>query len=134
MFTLIDAGKPLEIDAAIEDGRVRIPHATLTDALGLELHDGLLCSDTMCIPVQQDAALEHAGAVDLAALAVTLDRPLALDVDERAACLGVSARERVDELASLQAPDFALPDLEGGPHSLTAQRGKKVLLVAWASW
>ena len=32
------------------------------------------------------------------------------------------------------APDFTLPDLEGRLHSLSEHRGKKVLLVTWASW
>jgi hypothetical protein len=36
--------------------------------------------------------------------------------------------------ASLMAPDFKLPDINGRPHSLKDFRGKKVLLVTWASW
>ena len=134
MFTLIDAGRPVEIDAAVDGDRVRLPHGAVKDALGWELHDGLLCNDAMCIPVADTAPLEQAGAIDLAALAAALDRPLALDPAEHAAYLGRSARERAQELASLQAPDFTLPDLDGRPHSLAEQRGKKVLLVAWGSW
>ena len=61
-------------------------------------------------------------------------RPVAVDREERAAYLGVPAAARAAALASLQAPDFTLPDLSGRPHSLSAQRGKKVLLVAYASW
>ena len=61
-------------------------------------------------------------------------RPVALDVDERAAYLGVSASSRAKTLASLEAPDFTLPDLDGRLHSLSQHRGKKVLLVAYASW
>ncbi len=61
-------------------------------------------------------------------------RPVALDRDERAAYLGTSAKERARALASLEAPDFALPDLAGRPHSLAEHRGKKILLVAYASW
>ena len=61
-------------------------------------------------------------------------RPIAVDRDERAAYLGVSAAERAKALASLEAPDFTLPDLDGRQHSLSEHRGKKVLLVAYASW
>ena len=61
-------------------------------------------------------------------------RPVAIDLSERAAYLGVSAAERAKALASLEAPDFTLPDLDGRPHSLSGHRGKKVLLVAYASW
>jgi peroxiredoxin len=34
----------------------------------------------------------------------------------------------------LMAPDFTLPDLSGTPRRLSDLRGKKVLLVTWASW
>jgi hypothetical protein len=61
-------------------------------------------------------------------------RPVAFDPDERAAYLGVTARARAEALASLEAPDFTLPDLDGRLHSLSEHRGKKVLLVAYASW
>jgi hypothetical protein len=37
-------------------------------------------------------------------------------------------------LSSLTAPDFTLPDMAGKMHSLGEFRGKKVLLVTWASW
>ena len=62
------------------------------------------------------------------------DRPLAVDREERVAYLGVSAAVRAARLASLAAPDFSLPDLTGRRHSLSEHRGKKVLLVAYASW
>jgi hypothetical protein len=61
-------------------------------------------------------------------------RPVAVDLDERAAYLGISAAARAKALASLEAPDFTLPDLDGRLHSLSAHRGKKILLVAYASW
>jgi len=72
--------------------------------------------------------------VALAKRAESAGRPVAVDLDERAAYLGVTARERADALASLEAPDFTLPDLEGRLHSLAQHRGRKVLLVAYASW
>jgi hypothetical protein len=88
----------------------------------------------MCVPVPPGSALVTDEGVDLGALATLLDRPLAVDRDERAAYLGVSAGERAGALSSLQAPDFSLPDLDGQLHALSEQRGRKVLLVAWASW
>jgi hypothetical protein len=71
---------------------------------------------------------------DLVDLAQRLDRPLAVDVDEAVAFLGTSARTRAERLRSLEAPDFTLPDLHGRPRSLAEYRGKKVFLVAYASW
>ncbi len=84
-----------------------------------------------------DGRVEVLGAregIERARQAESAGRPVALDRKERAAYLGVPAVERAAALASLQAPDFTLPDLAGRPHSLSAQRGKKVLLVAYASW
>jgi hypothetical protein len=48
--------------------------------------------------------------------------------------IGESAVARRDALRSLDAPDFTLPDLDGTLHSLSQYRGKKVLLLSWASW
>jgi hypothetical protein len=48
--------------------------------------------------------------------------------------LGESAQQRAAALASLEAPDFTLPDVNGRMHRLSDYRGKKVLLVTWASW
>jgi hypothetical protein len=133
-FTIVDDGRAVEIPARVSAGRVRLEPAGLKDGLGWEVHDGLLCSDAMCIPVADERALVSDEGVDLETLARTFDRALAVDVEERAAYLGGSARERAQALASQQAPDFTLPDLEGRLHSLSEQRGRKVLLVAWASW
>jgi hypothetical protein len=79
-------------------------------------------------------AVGEAEGAALAKQAETSGRPVAVDLDERAAYFGISAAERAKALGSLEAPDFTLPDLDGRPHSLSAQRGKKVLLVAYASW
>ncbi|PYN81492.1 MAG: hypothetical protein DMD96_09545 [Candidatus Rokuibacteriota bacterium] len=76
---------------------------------------------------------EREGVV-LAKRAETAGRPVAVDLDEGVAYLGVTARERAAALASLEAPDFRLPDLDGRLHSLSEHRGKKVLLVAYGSW
>lgn len=133
-LTLIDGERAVAVEARISGERVLLDPRSLKDGLGWEYHDGQLCSDVMCVPIADETALLRDGAVELAAFARALDRPLALDVEERAACLGVSARERADTLRSLSAPDFTLPDLDGRLHTLSAYRGKKILLVAWASW
>ena len=72
--------------------------------------------------------------MDLAALASLLGRPLAIDQEEGVALLGTGIAERAHELDSLEAPDFELPDLSGRMHRLSDYRGKKVLLIAYASW
>jgi hypothetical protein len=137
MVTVVDGrdgGEDVhEVDARVVDGRVVLSTDGLA-RLGWALHPDGLCREGLCVPVPADAGLEVDGGVDLAAFAAVIDRPLALDLDERAAYLGVSAGERGRALRSLVAPDFALPDLAGREHRLSEHRGKKVLLVAYASW
>ncbi len=132
-FLILDAGRPVEAVANVVDGDVVIGPESLR-ALGWELHDGLLCREALCLPVPEGTRLERDGGIDLVALAALLDRPIALDLEERVAYLGVPAAERRRAMASLEAPDFTLPDLDGRLHSLSEHRGKKILLVAYASW
>jgi len=80
------------------------------------------------------AEVSEREGVELAKRAQAMGRPVAVARDERVAYLGVSARERAKVLASLEAPDFTLPDLDGRVHTLSQHRGTKVLLVAYGSW
>ena len=80
------------------------------------------------------AEVDELEGAALAKRAEATGRPVAVDLDARVAYLGVSAAERAKALATLEAPNFTLPDLDGRHHSLSEHRGKKVLLVAYASW
>jgi hypothetical protein len=133
-FTIVDGPRAVPVQARVAAGRVWLDPESLRAGLGWEIHDGLLCNDAMCVRLADEASLVSADGVDLTAFARALDRPLAVDLEERAACLGGSTRERAAALASQVAPDFQLPDLAGRPHALSEHRGKKILLVTWASW
>jgi hypothetical protein len=133
-FTILDEGKPATVSARVSGDTVHLSREPLEQALGWTLKPEGLCRGALCVPLRPGAALESADGVDLAGVAAALGRPLALDIAERAAYLGVGAGERARALAALEAPDFTLPDLEGRLHSLREHRGKKVLLVAYASW
>ena len=133
-FTIVDAERAVPVPARVSGERVLLDPAALKDALGWEIHDGLLCNDAMCIPLADERALVRDGGIDLEGFARALDRPLAVDTQEGVAYLGASARERSQALAAQQAPDFSLPDLDGRVHTLREHRGKKILLVTWASW
>ena len=63
-----------------------------------------------------------------------MGHPVAHETAGETWVLGTSATERASALQSLEAPDFALPNLAGEIASLSQQRGKKVLLATWASW
>lgn len=133
-LTLIDDGKVVELAARFGGDGVRLQPADVQRGLGWELKPEGLCQGSLCVPVRNMPDLANADGIDLAALGRALARPLALDLDERTAYLGASAAERGALLASLRAPEFTLPDLSGRAHSLSDYRGRKVLLVAYASW
>jgi hypothetical protein len=133
-FTIIDESRPTNVDATIDADRVLISPNAVERSLGWALKPEGFCRGQVCIPVREDSRAVIDGSVDLARLADLLGRPIALDIEERAAALGASPHDRGAELATLQGPDFTLPDLEGRMHSLSDHRGKKVFLAVWASW
>jgi hypothetical protein len=133
-WTLIDETRETRVEAEAAFGTLLLSPAALRTAFGFELKPEGLCKGDVCFPVRDQGALVRKGGTDLAALADLVGRPLAMDAEERFAVLGASAAERAERLASLEAPDFTLPDLTGKLHSLSEQRGKKVLLIAYASW
>ena len=134
MLTLIDGDRRHAIGAQVANGRVQLDPADVEVALGWKLAPEGLCRGSVCIPVRNRASLVSGGGLDLETFALLLDRPLAVDADERVAALGESAADRASALGTLEAPDFTLPDLAGRMHSLSEHRGKKVLLIAYASW
>jgi hypothetical protein len=138
-ITLIDTEgasgpRTLELPASIAGDSFRVPRAAVRDVLGWELKPEGLCRETTCVPVADPSALGDGETLDLEALAGALGRPFAGDAAEATAVLGVGALDRAGALASLAAPDFTLPDLSGKPHTLSDHRGKKVLLIVYASW
>ena len=95
-----------------------------------------LCRGPVCVPLPagRERELVDGGRIDLAALWRHLGRPAVHSDRGHVWVLAQSARDRAAALASLEAPDFALPDPTGRIHRLSDHRGKKVLLVTWASW
>ena len=133
-FSIVSGGRTNEIEAMLDGQSVRVSPEVLSDVLGWELKSDGLCRGDSCIPLRNQGALSGTDGVDLAAVADALGQPLALDIHERVAVIGAAASARSAELATLEAPDFSLPDLLGREHSLSDYRGKKVLLIAYASW
>ena len=88
------------------------------------------CKEDRCVPLGRSAAAEL--PVDLADLAERLNMALVHDAARGLWCLGPESGGRA--LASALAPDLELPDIHGDSFRLTSLRGRKVLLVAWASW
>jgi hypothetical protein len=134
LITIINESRSTDIEATIEGGRVSLTAAAVETALGWALKPEGFCRDDACVPVREGSRAVVDGEVDLAGLADLLGLPLALDVEHRAAALGEAPEHRAAALATLEAPDFTLPGLDGRMHTLSAHREKKVFLAVWASW
>jgi len=91
-----------------------------------------MCRDDQCVPLPSTAT--GAGRVDVNAFWRRLGNPVLCADDRQTWVLGDGAGDRNAALAGLMAPDFTLPDLSGTPSTLSDLRGKKVLLVTWATW
>jgi hypothetical protein len=81
-----------------------------------------------------DEATDASGHVNVVALAEKLNQPVVHDDARSAWAFGVSASQRSQDLQSLKAPDFTLPDLDGNLHSLSDYRGRKVFLHSYGSY
>jgi hypothetical protein len=106
----------------------RVSAAELERVTGWALKPEGLCRDERCVPF----AGASADAIDLADISRALGMPL---VEERRAGLWALGQEAGGTaLASATLPDIALPDLDGRPFRFSSLRGRKALIVAWASW
>ena len=112
--------------------------AELAKAGGWEFKPEGLCRGPLCVPVPPAASwVRGRGAdlrVDLTGLSRYVGRPVAASPERGVWSIGLAAEDLADRLLSLDAPDFTLPDLDGRTHTLSSFRGRKVFLLAWASW
>lgn len=111
-----------------------IAPADLQTLLGWHVKDNTLCRDDRCLPLSLHPQLVRNDKVDLRALAALQNMPLAVDEEQHVLSVGESVEEQGSLLQSAIAPDFALPDAAGKIHKLSEYRGKKILLITWASW
>jgi hypothetical protein len=87
------------------------------------------CQGHVCIPLSQPAG----DSVDVASIARDMVMPLVASEEHRMWALGPATIES-RALASAEAPDLKLPDLDGNLFSLSSLRGQKVLVYAWAPY
>jgi len=107
---------------------------------GFELKPQGACLDELCIPVRQDVDSDlfvtrsGQGWFNATELARVLEQPYAVDHDHRVWSLGQVPIVLSAVARSGMAPDFELPNRDGELVSLLDFRGKKVLIITWASW
>jgi hypothetical protein len=122
------------VDGAADGDRLLIDPAALPDALGWELKPEGLCRGNLCVPVRDRDRLLVGDRLDIAAVADALGRAVVVDARAGIAAMALPTEARRQALREHRAPEFTLPDLDGRGHDLDEWRGKKKLLVAFASW
>jgi len=114
--------------------------ADLTKSTRFEIKPAGVCRDELCFPLpkanKQSFIKKQAGQdwLNLSAFARLVHQPVARDEKHSIWLFGERQTVQNGFLTSLVAPDFRLPDINGKMHSLSDYRGKKVLIVTWASW
>ena len=139
--TVIYEGIATEVLAAPEtSSNLWITTTDLTRATRFVIKPQGVCRDALCFPLPKDRKAEFVsrkGATtwfNLSEFARLIKQPVVTDQKNSVWYFGVRASEQNGYLASFAAPNFTLPDLNSKLHSLADFRGKKVLLVTWASW
>lgn len=113
--------------------------ADLTAAAGWELKPEGICREHLCIPLPDDQSpfIRRGGnqtQVNLVEFARLIEQPIAHDGTHGVWYFGPPSWEWKSRLDSGLAPNFTLPDFQGKLHSLSDYSGKKIFLLAWASW
>jgi len=117
-----------------------ITTSDLTRATRFVIKPQGVCRDELCFPLPKNRKTEFVAKkgsttwFNLSEFARLIKQPFVTDQKNGVWYFGARAAEQSGYLTSLAAPNFTLPDLNGKIHSLSDFRGKKVLLVTWASW
>jgi len=104
--------------------------ADLKTINGFELKPQGACRDEVCIPVSKE--LRHGAFFNLSGFARKVHQPVI--ADSSVWSFGDIPLLRSGFVNSRIAPDFAVPDRKGRVVHLSDFRGRKVLIVTWASW
>jgi hypothetical protein len=123
-------------DASADGDALWLDGDAIAEATGWAWKPQGLCRGDICVPLPRGAAADivRDGRLDLAAMWRRSGQPIVHDAASGTWVLGTGTAQRSAALATLRAPDFELPDLDGRLHRLSSYRGRKVFLSTWASW
>ncbi len=108
---------------------LQVPKREFEAATGWSLKPEGACRGSVCIPLSRPAG----DSIDVVQVARDMGMPLVAAEGHELWALGPAAIGS-RALASAEAPDLQLPDLDGNTFRLSGLRGQKVLLYAWAPY
>ena len=139
--TVIAGGESFTLGKTLPDVRnLWVTPEDFTRINGYVLKPEGACYEDICIPLRQDGDNElHAmrdgqSFLNATAFADKIQQAYAVDRGQGVWSFGMPPATRRAFLNSAMAPDFALKDRNGDVVRLSDFRGKKVLLITWASW
>ena len=124
----------------ISGDELYIPQDEVAAATGFDIKPEGACRGGLCIPLDNSTEAGFFRKVDdrdyfnVSKLAARLKQPVVVDREHKVWSFGPVPAAQASSLDSALAPDFALADREGKLVRLSDFRGKKVLLLTWASW
>ena len=134
-------GKTITVEKALPDpSDLWVSPEDLERINGFVLKPEGACFEDICIPIEQseDSDLfvtrDGHGWVNATELARKLNQAFVADSERGVWSFGEVPAAMGGFLESAEAPDFELKDRSGKTVRLSDFRGKKVLLVTWASW
>jgi len=127
-------GQVSAVELSEQSGKVSVSNSELEQATGWSLKPEGLCRDQVCVPVLNVTALSKDNQVDLSEFARLVQQNIVIDAQRKVVALGEQAQVRGTEMATLDAPDFTLPDIHGQQVSFSDYNRRKRLLLAWSSW
>jgi len=130
-------------DRAVVLDRIRIDPTHSSDTLwirkrdlprvnGFELKPQGACRADLCIPIPK--AMTRGDYFNITAFAKKAGQPVVAEPDARVWSFGEMQALGGGLASSRVAPDFEVPDRLGRPVHLAGFRGKKALVITWASW
>jgi hypothetical protein len=136
MITVLSDRGRFDVEGRASGDDLWVGTGDLERATGWQHKPEGLCQGDVCVPIPPSLAADLLadGEVNVATFWRHLGQPVVHTGDGGHWYLGEGAATRREQLESLRAPDFTLPDVDGNAHSLSDYRGKIVLLATWASW
>lgn len=139
--TVLHLDRVIELESTLADPTdLWVTPSDLTRINDFVLKPEGACLDDLCIPIPRgegsDFVVESGGQTwfSLTAFARKVGQEYVADRETGVWSFGAIPVTRSSYLTRAQAPDFVLPDREGEPVRLSEFRGRKVLLLSWASW
>ena len=139
--TAIAGGEAFAIETTLPDVRhLWVTPEDFTRINGFVLKPEGACLDDICIPLRQDrdgglfVTREGQSWLNATAFADKVQQAYVVDRETGVWSFGQVPAVRKAFLESAMAPDFALRNRDGNIVRLSDFRGKKVLIITWASW